>query len=334
MRLTLKYVQEVQSGGRSYFYYRRDGRRIRIDGEPGTSKFIENYQQINATFKRPALVVAEGTMNALIAEYRQSADYLGTEPTTKKTYNTYLERVREAFGPDPVASIRRKHILRLRDKYSAKPAACNSIIRLVAKLMAFAVERDWIEHSPATRIKNLPTGEHQPWSDEEVEAFLANATPDLAHVVAIGVYTGQRFGDCIKMLWSDFRDGGVYVKQQKTGAELWIPMHPDLAAWMAKIPRNGVTILTDKAGRSWTHDRFQSRFRTECNRLGMDVTFHGLRKTAAVRLAEAGCTNEETKAITGHKSDQVLAHYTKGARQKKLASAAIAKLTENRSGKT
>ena len=34
---------------------------------------------------------------------------------------------------------------------------------------------------------------------------------------------------------------------------------------------------------------------------------HGLRKLAATRLANAGCSSEQIKAITGHRSDSGLA---------------------------
>ena len=44
------------------------------------------------------------------------------------------------------------------------------------------------------------------------------------------LYTGQRRGDVIRMWAQHVRGGTLYVKQEKTGAELAIPMHPDLAA--------------------------------------------------------------------------------------------------------
>jgi len=60
--------------------------------------------------------------------------------------------------------------------------------------------------------------------------------------------------------------------------------------------------------------------------LGYSVTFHGLRKSAAARLAEAGCSIEEIAAITGHKTLAMIQHYTKEAEQKKLAANAMAKM--------
>jgi len=50
---------------------------------------------------------------------------------------------------------------------------------------------------------------------------------------------------------------------------------------------------------------------------------HGLRKAAARRLAEAGCSNQQIKAITGHKTDKEVARYTAAADQIRLAEQAM-----------
>ena len=51
-----------------------------------------------------------------------------------------------------------------------------------------------------------------------------------AVIVAQLLYTAQRRGDAIRMGAQHVRGGTLYVKQEKTSAELAIPMHPDLAA--------------------------------------------------------------------------------------------------------
>ena len=55
---------------------------------------------------------------------------------------------------------------------------------------------------------------------------------------------------------------------------------------------------------------------------------HGLRKAAARRLAEAGCTEKEIAAVTGHTTLKEVARYTRAADQKRPAAGAVAKLTE------
>ena len=60
---------------------------------------------------------------------------------------------------------------------------------------------------------------------------------------------------------------------------------------------------------------------------------HGLRKAAARRLAEAGCSASEIMAITGHKTLAEVERYTRAAEQEGLARRAIKRQSENKSGK-
>jgi|TARA_B100001964_G_scaffold198215_1_gene223834 hypothetical protein len=51
--------------------------------------------------------------------------------------------------------------------------------------------------------------------------------------------------------------------------------------------------------------------------------------TPFTELAEAGCSNFEIMAITGHKTQKEVERYTKGVEQKKLAGNAMKKWQEN-----
>jgi site-specific recombinase XerD len=56
---------------------------------------------------------------------------------------------------------------------------------------------------------------------------------------------------------------------------------------------------------------------------------HGLRKAAARRLAEAGCTVKQIASITGHKSLSEVERYTKKAEQKLMARDAVTRLEDH-----
>ena len=66
--------------------------------------------------------------------------------------------------------------------------------------------------------------------------------------------------------------------------------------------------------------------RAQCDMANLrHCSAHGLRKAAARRLAEAGCTEHEIAAITGHASLREVARYTRAADQRRLADAAMKK---------
>src|SRR5262249_32648449 len=154
----------------------------------------------------------------------------------------------------------------------------------------------------AIRVK---TGGHHSWTESEIEQFERHyPVGSRARLVfALLLYTGQRRGDVLRMGAQHIRDGAVYVKQEKTGIELVIPLHPALAAMVAAGPRDRITLVTTRLGGPFHGSAFSRWFREQCEGAGLEhCSAHGLRKAAARRLAEAGCTAHEIAAITGHAS--------------------------------
>jgi integrase len=121
-------------------------------------------------------------------------------------------------------------------------------------------------------------------------------------------------------------DGGICVRQQKTGREVWIPVHEALVPILAEASANLTFLLTDQ-GKPYTAPGFGNWFRDQCRAAGLHgCSAHGLRKAAARRLAEAGCSTHEIAAITGHASLKEIARYTEAADRKRLAQSAMAKM--------
>jgi integrase len=73
---------------------------------------------------------------------------------------------------------------------------------------------------------------------------------------------------------------------------------------------------------------FSRWFREQCDaaKLPKRCTVHGLRKAAARRLAEAGCSVHEIAAVTGHASLREVERYTSAASQRHLARVAMSKV--------
>jgi integrase len=93
-----------------------------------------------------------------------------------------------------------------------------------------------------------------------------------------------------------------------------------------------MTFLISELGKPFSANGFGNRFRKWCNEAGLpsECTSHGLRKAGAARLAEAGASELEIGAITGHQTSKEIARDTKAASQKRMAKAAMEKLTGNK----
>jgi integrase len=89
---------------------------------------------------------------------------------------------------------------------------------------------------------------------------------------------------------------------------------------------NNLTFLTNTVG-PFNANGFGVWFLKQCRAAGLHgCSAHGLRKAAARRLAEAGCTPHEIASITGHVSLKEIVRYTEAADRKHLASAAMDKV--------
>lgn len=273
------------------------------------------------------------TVGALIAEYRASPDFAQKAANTKQVYLRALDYIGK-FENVRVADVKRRTILGHRDAFADKVGLANQILATWSLLMAFAVDREYIEHSPALRIRHLAGGTYRRWPQAALDAALAQLHEPLRRAVILGLYTGQRAGDCVAMLWSDFDGASIHVVQQKTGARLWIPCHETLLAEMAswKTDATTLTILANSEGRPWKSRTFATMISAGLRRIpeARGLVFHGLRKSAAAALAEAGCSVHEIAAITGHSSLAMLELYTREADQRGRASAAIVKWERKR----
>ncbi|HET7448106.1 MAG TPA: hypothetical protein VFJ49_09385 [Methyloceanibacter sp.] len=119
------------------------------------------------------------------------------------------------------------------------------------------------------------------------------------------------------------------VVQQKTGKELWVPLHAalktSLETWEGSPyvrTQKGVAYTPMQFRAAWTrmmNDTPAGRIRQE------GFTFHGLRASSCEKLYEAGCSGEEISSITGM-SAAMIRRYLRFANQKRLARAAVRRL--------
>ena len=80
-------------------------------------------------------------------------------------------------------------------------------------------------------------------------------------------------------------------------------------------------------GKPITVGGFGEHFRKWCDAAGLPkhCAAHGLRKGASRLLAEAGATDREIMAITGHTTVNEVTRYTRAVDRKRLAESAMAK---------
>jgi hypothetical protein len=82
------------------------------------------------------------------------------------------------------------------------------------------------------------------------------------------------------------RSGAISVRQEKTDAQLAIPVHGDLQKVLDATPGEHLTFLVTEFGKPFSSAGFGNWFREQCNAAGLkQCSAHGLRKAACRRLA-------------------------------------------------
>jgi integrase len=334
-----KYVQAWVDArdGRAYYYLRRRGfPNVRLPGLPWSPSFMAAYE---AAMSGPRTAIGAGRVKpgsvaAVIAEYLDSQSFFTSKsPGTQRMRRGILERFRARYGDRPFALLPAEWIELLLDE--KPPHAARSWLVTLRSLCEFAVKRRYLRTDPTANIKlrAVKSDGFHCWTDAEIAQFEAHhpigTKPRLA--LALLLHSAQRRSDVVRMGRQHIRetpDGpALYVKQRKTGAELLIPIHPELGAVLDAMPSEHLTFLVTATGKPYGDNHFSRRFREWCDAAGLPkrCSAHGLRKAACRRDAENGCSGNEIMAHSGHGSMKELVRYTKAADQARLARNAMAK---------
>ncbi len=283
-KTSLPYLMTVK--GRTYFRRGR-GKTVRLP-DPSEDGFLEAY---DAAKRGKPRAPTKTTIGALIDEYQRSPKWASLAPRTKRDYGGVLAHIRIVAGNLDVSNISRPGVLGARDRNSHRRRFANYLVQLYSIIAEHAVDRE-------------------------------HATGNALLIFELCLGTGQRIGDVLRMRWSDLEDGCIKVKQGKTGNELWIPLTPRLGRVLDAAPRGLYIVGAGFLPLSYRRASYAVGQVRDVQGLAA-FTIHGLRHSTAAELAEAGCTDAQIAAVTGHKSLRMVAKYRAGSDQKRLAKEAM-----------
>ena len=316
-RPDLPHLQVKTVKGREYCYFRKGGHYIALPhySEPS---FLMAYH--DAKTGRPAPPKSQ-TFERLILKYKQSPKFSALKPRTKADYHKALDYLLDIVGKDNPADMIRIDVIEAQMANRHRARFANEVVGQLSRLFEFGINQGWLINNPAKGVEKIKTGDgHKPWPSDLIEAYRAKATGRDLLFFELCLGTGQRVQDVLDMRWSDVEDSGINVRQNKTGAELWIPFTPRLSGVLGTAPKSGLWIVSGEHGKKVHYNTIEQRFRAIRKAVkGQGYVMHGLRYTAAHELAQAGCTDAQIAAITGHKSLEMVAKYSRKAGQKVLA---------------
>ena len=345
MKFRLKYVvEDTDRHGNVRLYFRRNGRKLRLRGPVGSPEFLADYKAASKGPKPESTKtdkvgrVVPRSIKWLCVEYYKSAMFKELDPRTQKVRRSILERFcqHKSDGDKPYALLQPRHIRIRRDELSDRPEAANGMVKALRQLFRFALRYDHHDDNPAEKVEYLSgnaEGFHS-WTLDEIAQFEAKhpiGTPARL-ALALALYTGQRRADLVSLGRQHVRDGWLVFTQHKgrnrKPIRLEIPIIPELQRIIDATPTGDLTFLVTAFNRPFTSNGFGNRFRKWCDEAGLgNCSVHGLRKAAAARLAELGCTEFEIMAITGHTTSKEVTRYTRAASQRTRAESALSRLS-------
>jgi hypothetical protein len=281
-----------------------------------------------------------GTFGWIVARYKKSTDFTGLAPGSKKYYTRFLQEIFE-LGPHvpfekmgPVET--QDFILSYGAVHSQRKAKAvlgnlfSAAIFATAK-MPKPVTTNWCSE---VTVSEMPS-RSVVWEDAEIDAWLAAADrhphgKEMRVAMALLRYTAQRPNDCLIMQTSRFSGGIIALKQEKTDLLVDVPCHRDLRAVLdAHLAEHaGLFLVPSKGGRSELPYPTFSRWFAEIRALaGLrdELQPRDLRRTAMVRMNEAGAELRHIAAVSGHsisKTQKILETYL--PRTLKMAKSAMA----------
>lgn len=355
MQIESKYlIREKDRYGNIRLYYRKKpGARIRIREKEGTPEFVRAVALAMQGKDAKGKIVSqapekpvEGTIRDLIVSFYNSAEFKQTNDADSRRNIKYaLDKFCLSKSPSgklicgqlPVAGLEAQHIRAIRDQRVDTPSAANQLLGLLRRAFAYGLEAGlpYVKSNPARDVKNLKINSdgHHSWTEEEVLRFEEKHPVGTMERLALGLllYTGQRRSDVIRFGPDMVKNGWLVFTQHKNRnrkpVEMALPFVEPLRKLIENTPGAGETTwLLSPRKKPFVGDNFSYWFQQACQEAGVPGRAHGLRKAAASRLAELGCTEREIMAITGHTTSKEVDRYAKSARQKVLAKSAMDKM--------
>lgn len=300
---------------------------------------VRRLGEIQAMSGPELRVRKSGSIAALVAEFRQSPEYVGLADSTKALWRPYLTDLEERVGDWtprmfalPLASKFKATLIKKHGSGSAR-----NRFKCYARLWNWGRSNGSVDSAnpferPGAFAKSNAKPKTKPiWRAGDVSAFLSASRArdfggdpartverplayepipgDIRMALLLGLFTLQRQADVLAMRadqMSKDKSGRLWMEitQQKTGAKLRFPL---LTLLVEELERQGIEIgmptplVRTRSGGKFEKRNFGRKFSTWLEAAKIDhLDYRALRRSGMVWLAEAGVNTPMIAALSGH----------------------------------
>ena len=275
-----------------------------------------------------------GSIAALCGAFLLAPAFLTHSDGYRSILRRHVMAIEEKAGDAQARHLAPRHIAA--DLAPLAPAVAASRYKTWRALCAYGLHSGYLSADPTDGVKrpSVPsTAGHAAWTAAEIAAFRARWPIGTVQRAIFEVlhWTGVRIGDAVRIGPGMVdRDGVLRFRQAKTGGEAFVPWTcplPDYAVSMEgdrqamhdalAVCAGHMTFLATKDGRTRSAKAIGGDVTKSARAAKVMKSAHGLRKTRAAMLAEAGASAHQIGAWTGHESLSEVAHYTRSADRKR-----------------
>jgi integrase len=307
MRIRLKNInsrrKKLADGTfKTYYWFGKGGPAL--PGEPGSVQFMHAYNEAVAR----KVVPPAGKLLSVLQAYQASEDFRGLSTRSRDDYIGKIKIIEEKFGSFPLSGLTEQRTRGIfkgwRDKLALKSRRQADYAYVVlARVLSWGLDQGLVPANPCVRGGRVYRGSRAEniWMAADEAAFLERAPAHLHLPLMLALWTGQRQGDLLKLLWSAYDGTHIRLRQSKGGVRVVIRVGAPLKALLDATPKRAMTVLTALEGKPWTPDGFRASWGKARKAAGVvGVTFHDLRGTAVTRLFLAEATEAERACNPRH----------------------------------
>lgn len=260
---------------------------------------------------------ADGFVAGLIAEFRESSDFLGMADSTRYQWTRWLDRIDDEFGELELEGLDersfRGEVKDWRDKWKATPRQADYALQVLVRVLSYAKEAGRIDFNRAEGIDRLTKANAHAeliWSEDAIKAACAHEDTqrEVAFAIRLAALTGLRRGDLTGLLWDEVGADEIARPTNKSGGAhiARIPLLPETRVLLQEIRKHrkgaaieAVTVLATPSGPPWKESYLTQQVRAAATAAGVDRRLHDLRGTFVTRLCLAGLSDDRIAEICG-----------------------------------
>ena len=242
----------------------------------------------------------------------------------KRDEQIYRIQIQPMFGSSPLNQITRQQILALAASVKnggLSAASADHVSKLIRRLMTLAVEWDFLEKNPASRIQLFnEDNEIEHYLDEEqlkrlLKVLQTDANRHVCWIAQFLLATGCRLNEALTARWSLIdrknRTWRVSATNSKSGKSRTVPLTEAALNVLRQTSAEGpydYVFVNAKTGKHYTHIRHAwHRLRKEA---GLPwLRLHDLRHTYASMLVNSGQSLYVVQQCLGHADSRVTQRY-------------------------